>query len=448
MAGGTFNSAGKVRPGTYINFESSRRQPVDVKERGVVLLPLIKHPYGPEKEFVTIEAAAPDANYTKLGYSVFDPELLLVREALKNAHTVVVYIPKQGSKAAITEDGVTATARYGGTRGNALSFSAVADPTGGFDVSVFLEGTRVSAYKGIKTAADIVALADPWVEFTCDTSITAVAGAKLTGGSNGVATNEDIMAFLEDTENVKWNAMAFTMDPSGQESDTVPALQQAVKTKIISLREGSGKYRTAVVAGFAADHEGVINVTNGVVLEDGTKLTAGQATAWVAGADAGASYVHTNTHRVYDGAVAVNGIKNNEQAEAAINAGEFFFTATEAGTVVAEYDINSLVKFDLPKDATYRKNRVRRVLDTLGEAIMAEFIPGKYTNNETGWDIMDGMGGTILKRFENDGAIRNVDYTTDFKVDRNASKDDHAMFDVMVQPQDSADKLYFTIKTR
>ena len=54
MAGGTFDkSVGKVRPGTYINFEASNQSTLGSSDRGTVLIPLINHSYGPEKEFIT-----------------------------------------------------------------------------------------------------------------------------------------------------------------------------------------------------------------------------------------------------------------------------------------------------------------------------------------------------------------------------------------------------------
>ena len=83
-----------------------------------------------------------------------------------------------------------------------------------------------------------------------------------------------------------------------------------------------------------------------------------------------------------------------------------------------EYDINSLITFTEKKDKSYSKNRVLRVLDTFAENIRANFPPNKYNNNETGWDIMDGMGRAILKQFYEAGAIQNVDYSSDFAVDR------------------------------
>ncbi len=86
MAGGTFDkSVGKVRPGTYINFEASNQSTLGSSDRGTVLIPLINHSYGPEKEFITISNESVDSAIDKLGYSVYDddPSMLLIREAFK-----------------------------------------------------------------------------------------------------------------------------------------------------------------------------------------------------------------------------------------------------------------------------------------------------------------------------------------------------------------------------
>ena len=54
----------------------------------------------------------------------------------------------------------------------------------------------------------------------------------------------------------------------------------------------------------------------------------------------------------------------------------------------------------------------------------------------------------VLKQFYEAGAIQNVDYSSDFAVDRGISKGDSTYFNVAIEPVDSAEKLYFTIKTR
>lgn len=442
MAGGTFDkSVGKVRPGTYINFEASNQSTLGSSDRGTVLIPLINHSYGPEKEFITISNESVDSAFDKLGYSVYDdnPSMLLIREAFKNASTVIVYIAKAGTKATGTGGGLSAQAKYGGSRGNALSYSVTANPVSGFDVSIYLDGSTVEEFEGV---TDVSALENSrYITFTAaeGASLETAAGITLTGGTDGTAANADIAAFLDDMESVNFNTLAFPV--------TEESLLAACVTKIKYLRENVGRGVKAVVPDYKADYEGIINVTNSVVI-NGVSLTNAQASAWVAGADASASNVQSNTHKIYVGAEAVANAKTHEQAVAAIQNGEFFFSYSENGDVVVEYDINSLTSFTDRKDKSYSKNRVLRVFDSFAESIRLNFPPNKYSNNETGWDIMDGMGRSILKQFFDAGAIQNVDYNTDFAVVRGESKGDSTYFNVGIQPVDSAEKLYFTVKTR
>lgn len=444
MAGGKFDKlAGKVRPGTYINFESTKKDSVGISERGIVLIPLIGHTYGPEKEFITLTNASPDAEFAKLGYSIYDDnsKMLLIREAFKLAATVVVYIPKAGVVATGTGGGVVATAVYGGSRGNALRYTITENPIGGFDVNVYLDNNLVNSYEGVKTAKELVDNGGQYISFSekVDEEIAAVAGVTLTGGTDTVATNADIVEFLDAMEGVKFNTLAFPVTES--------TLQTACKTKIKYLRENVGKGVKAVIPDFKADYEGIINVTNAVVV-GGKALTHAEACAWVAGADAAAKNTQSNTYLAYEGATSIVDAKTHEKAVSAIQNGEFFFSYSEAGAVVVEYDINSLITFDKPKDKTYCKNRVLRVFDTFAESIQLNFPPNKYANTPTGWDIMEGIGGTILKQFNDSGAIKNVDYGTDFKVDRAQSTGDETHFNIGLEPVDSAEKLYFSIATR
>ena len=61
---------------------------------------------------------------------------------------------------------------------------------------------------------------------------------------------------------------------------------------------------------------------------------------------------------------------------------------------------------------------------------------------------MEGIGRTLLKQFEEAGAIKNVDYDNDFLVDRGTSTGDETYFNIGLEPVDSSEKLFFTIKTR
>lgn len=450
MAGGTFDRlAGKIRPGTYVNFESTRQDLTGISERGIVLIPLVSHSYGPAKQFITIENSALDASIALLGFSVYDdnPSMLLIREAFKNAKTVIVYIPNQGAHAAKTSGTLTGKARYGGSRGNALKFSVTANPVGGFDVTVYLGAEIASSYEGLKTIAELVAQNDDWIEFSGTGNLNALAGVSLEGGADGTLNAGDITDFLDSSESLKWNTLAFPLEATGTQAAVISSLFEAVRTKIKYLREDAGKYRKAVVPNFAADYEGIINVSNSVVL-NGKALSIAQATAWVAGLDAGASNTTSNTYAKYTGATDIAGLKNHAQSVAAINKSEFFFSFSEEGDVVVEYDINSLTTFTKPKDKTYRKNRVLRVYDTFAESLMLNFPPNRFDNSPTGWDIMEGLGRSILKQFLDAGAIKNVDYDNDFSVDRSQSSGDETYFNVGLEATNSSEKLFFTIKTR
>lgn len=266
-----------------------------------------------------------------------------------------------------------------------------------------------------------------------------MAGVALEDATASEASNSDITAFLDKLESITFNTLAF---PSTEQS-----LQTACKSKIVNMRENMGRCVNAVLPNFAGNYEGIINVTNSVILSDAT-LTVSQVTAWVAAAYASATETQSNTYLKYDGAVAVNGLKTHEESITAINGGEFFFTNLEDGSVAVEYDINSLISFGDGKDSSYRKNRVIRVLDAIAKSIQDNFPPNKFDNDEDGWNIMEGIGVSLLKEYEEEGAIKNVDTEADFLVDKVRSSGDSTYFDVAITPVDSAEKLYFSVTTR
>ena len=156
-------------------------------------------------------------------------------------------------------------------------------------------------------------------------------------------------------------------------------------------------------------------------MTDGAQISATQACAWVAATDAAATNTKSNTYLSYDGAADVLGKKTNEQTIDSINKGLFFFSAIN-GSVVVEYDINTLKEFTPPKSKDYRKNRVRRVLDTFDESLQLNFPPNKFDNSPDGWDLMESLGKQILISFREAGAIKDVDLDADFLVDRAASE--------------------------
>lgn len=450
MAGGTFNKAvGKERPGTYINFIDNNTDLVTGSERGTVLLPLANTDYGPAGKFISITASGLDAAKNYLGYSVYDNDpnynMLLIREAFKGASKVIVYICTEGTTAATgSGGGLSATAKYKGERGNRLSYVVLDNPLGGYDVEVYFDGTKIEEYEAVSNATDLSG--SEYIDFSGLESeeLTAIAGVTLSGGANGTTKNDDVVAFLDAAEGISFDTMVFPFTDS--------TLHTALKTKIKYMRDNMGKYVQAVAPNFAADYEGIINVTNSYAL-DNLELTTAQATAYVAGITAGASAVQSNTYKTVDSAIGVVGVKANEEAEQAIKAGEFFFSVSEEGKVIVEYDINSFVSFVETKGEQYRKNKVIRVLDSFARDIQLDFPPNKYDNDPDGWEIMEGVGRKRLKLYGprssgGTGAIKNIEYDNDFKVDTELSERDKTYFKVGLEPVDSAEKLFFEINTR
>lgn len=468
MAGGNFDiNVGKIRPGTYVNVKSKKQQKAKGSARGIALVPFIGYDWGPNGEFIKLSVDSLDASREKLGRSVYDDNdfMLMVREIFKNAVTCFVYIINSGTAATgiIGSDSatMTVTAMYPGTRGNDVSVSIAANVFGGFDVNVFMGTEKVEFYEGMRTYADVIGAAqNKYVKFASSapaTELTALASLSLTGGAPehasevGGATvqNFSVTDFLDKSEKIHWNTMCFPV------TDT--SLQTVCIAKIKMLRNSVGKYVQAVLPNCTADFEGIISVTNSVVLDDGTAngktLTAAQACAWVTGLTAGASRTQSNTYVEYTGAIDIVDAKSNEEAIEAIKNGEFFFSRSDEDKVVVEYDINSLHNFTTERTSDYAKNRVIRVYDSFAEDLRRSFPPNKFNNDPDGWLIMEGLGRELLVSYGpvsdgGDGSIMNVDLDNDFYVDQSRSAGDETYFNVGLQAVDSAEKLYFSVSTR
>ena len=451
MAGGIFkNASGKVRPGTYVNLKNGRAVNPVSSERGVAVIPFLEYDWGPRGEFIQISSGSPDAHIAKLGRSIYSNNSFarMLQLMLMNAATVYVYIIDGGAKATKTitlgtgndAPTMTATAKYKGSLGNSVQVVSVANPVSGFDISILVDGEEVELFEGLATVGDLDGVSE-YVDFTGtdSTALVAFASQTLTGGTDTVSGNTGMTGFLDACEKIRFNCMAFPNETA--------ALQTALKTKIKYIRETIGWKCQAVASNFAADYEGIINLVNGFTY-DGATLTAAQATAWLAGATAGADYVTSLTYKTVDGATLVNGELTNEQAEAAIKAGKTFFTTAEDGSVVLEYDTNSLTTISEDKPADAYKNRPLRVYDSWCNDCLDTFVPGRYDNDSDGWTVVEGIGRAMLQAYAEDGAITNVDLENDFLVDQEKSIGDAMYINAGLQAVDSADKYYITTIAR
>lgn len=444
MAGGTFKlSSPKVRPGAYVVTKNGKQPTASNAPSGIAIIPLIGYDWGPRGEMIHLTNESPDAAKVKFGRSIYDDNecMVMLQLMFLNATEVYTYIAGGGEKAkgTITLKSGTGnvTAKYPGTLGNKLKVVSVANPEGGFDVSVVLDGSEVELIEGATKVTD---LKSDYVDFAGEGELVAFASASLTGGTNEDSkVNASVATFLDMAEKIKFNYMAL---PTSEAS-----LITAAVTKIKYIRNSIGWKCGLVVANSAADYENIYNLTNAIEYA-GEELTIPQSTAWLAGAAAAAGYTTSLTYTTVTGATGVVGTKTNEESIQAIKKGETFFTISESGDVILEYDVNSKVTFTQDDPTDILKGRPCRVYDSFANDLLLTFVPGRFNNDPTGWTVMEGLGRAILKAYQNDGAIQNVDEENDFLVDRGASTGDSVYISCGIQPVDSAEKYYFTVIAR
>lgn len=445
MAGGIFKlSQPKVRPGVYVNVRNGK-PPKNVNAmRGVAAIPLEGYDWGPREEWIKLSADSPDAARAKLGRSIYDDNkyMKMLQLLFAGATTVYVYITDGGEKAKKTvtmaSGNIEITAKYKGSLGNTLKVVSVENPLGGFDVSVYLDGSEKEMFEGITKVDDIIGKSE-YIDVTGSGDLEAFASVTLAGGTDVTEGNASITKFLDMTEKLRVNCICF---PSADE-----ALQKALATKVKYIRNSIGWKMQAVCPNLAGDYEGIINVINSFGDAD-EECDMAQAAAWLAGMTAGADYTTSLTYAVVEGATKVVGELSNEKTIEAIKKGQTYFSVDEAGAVILEYDINSKVTFVPDDPVDIMKNRPLRVYDTFCNDLLFTFRPGKFDVDTDGFKVMAGIGRALLQRYFDDGAIKNLDLDNDFIIDEGKSDEDRIYATVGIQPVDSADKYYFDVVSK
>ncbi|SFE54510.1 Phage tail sheath protein [Paenibacillus catalpae] len=451
MAGGTWiQGVEKVRPGLYMNFKIAALERIKSGERGTVTIPL-ELSWGQPRTFLKIETDGDVLDL--LGYDINDPKVVKIREAKKRAKTLLVYRLNEGERAKATfgtdANVTTATAVHTGIRGNDITISSEDDPSGAAKklVKTLVSG-RVVDQQLVSTAAELKANA--WVTFSGTAGVDKTAGAPLTGGTDGTVKGEDHTAYLEATETQHFDVIAYPF------SD--PGLKISFISFIKRMREEEGKKIQGVIASPVnngaftniSDYEGIVSVGNGVVLLDGTTLSALDAVAWVAGATAGASIIQSNTYSAYEGAVDANPRLKNSQVIEALKKGQFVFVH-DGVKVKVEQDINSLVSYSQTRNGRFSKNRVVRVLDAIANdfaSVANDSYIGKIDNNGDGHALLKAAANQYLRDLQDAGAIQNVDFIKDFEIDTVRSVGDEVYVNLGIQPVDSMEKFFFTVEVR
>jgi len=434
LGGGTFLTQNKVLPGAYINFVSAARASATLSDRGYVAIPLALD-WGAESEVITVEAADIQKNCFEIfGYAYTDAKMKPLRELFRGAKTAYVYrINGGGAKATKIIGNLTATAKYGGTRGNDMQIviQANVDEPAKFDVMTYMAGKLVDT----QTVADTTGLvANAYVTFSGTGVLAANAGVSLAGGTNGTVDGAAYSAFLEKIEAYSFNVLAY------------PGTEDLIKDLFIAftkrLRDEHGvKFQTVIYRKSTADYEGIISVEN-KVLDSGESEAA--MVYWTAGQEAGCAVNKSVTNKTYDGEYTVDVDYTQSALEAGLKAGKFMFHKVGDKVNVLD-DINTFTSFTVDKNEDFSFNQVVRVLDqdAIDTALLfnTKYL-GKVPNNQSGriafWSDMVALCNEMQKI----AAIENFE-ADDITVEVGADKKSVSVTK-SIQPTVAMTKLYVT----
>ena len=430
LGGGTFLTQNKVLPGAYINFISVATASANMSDRGYAAMGL-ELDWGQEGKIFEVTNGDFQKNSMKIfGHSYADDAMKGLRDLFKNVTTLFAYrLNGGGAKAANT----FATALYSGTRGNDIKIAVQAnvDDNSKFDVQTWIDGSMVDS-QTVAKAAELVA--NDYVSFKTDASLTVTAATAMTGGTNGTANAAAHQAFLDKVESYPAiNAIGYV----GTET-AVKSLYAAFAKR---MRDEVGVKFQAVVYGQAADYEGVINVKN-KVLDDANEASL---VYWVTGVAAGTAVNASATNKIYDGEFDINVDYTQSQLEAAIKAGEF--TLHQVGSDVRVLtDINSLVTTTANKGDVFKDNQTIRVCDQIATDIANLFVTkylGVVPNDASG---RTSLWADIVKHHENMQSIRAIENFTDedVTVDQGETKKSVVVTD-NITVVNTMEKLYMTV---
>jgi len=443
MAGGTWLSQNKVRPGAYINFKAVEKSSMTVGDRGIVAIPL-ELSWGEEGKLTEVLSSEllDGSSKAKVGFTAFDSESKLLAAALSYCYKALVYRATTGglkASATIAESKLKATAKYTGTLGNKITI-AIEEDSGVFTVITYVDGETVDTQK-VSEIAELTA--NDYVVFSVDSESMAeselaeTAGTTLSGGENGVySETEEFPKYLNALQTARFQTMCCF--------STNPTVKMSVLNFIKQQRDEEGRYIQGVMSSYdGADYEGIINVANGVVV-DGVEFSAKDSVAIVAGMTAGANFNESNTARVVTGATDIIGAMTNEEIKKALQNGKFLFSESASGNIKVEQDINSLHTYTQTKKYSFSKNRVIRTLDEIGittKQTWEDSYMGKFDNTDEGRGLFKDALIKYGKELQRLNGIQEFEGADDIEI-KQGNDIDSVLCTWNVKPVDSMEKLY------
>lgn len=373
LGGGIFTVQNKILNGAYINFVSASKASATLSDRGIATMPLALE-WGVDNAIFEVTPADFQKNSLKIfGYPYTHEKMKGLRDLFMNIKTLYAYkLTSGGAKASNT----FATAKHSGTRGNALKvvIAANADNTGKFDVRLYMDTALVYEQIAVASAADLKA--NDFVDWKTDASLSATAGAALTGGTDKAVDGTAHQNYLDKIEAYSVNTMGVVV------TDDVTKNLYVAFTKRMRDQVGA-KFQCVLHKKDAADYEGIISVKNDAIESE----SIADLVYWVTGAEAGCAVNKTLLNRKYDGEFAVDVDFTQAELEDAMTGGEFAFHNVN-GEIRVLADINTFVSGTDEKSVeVFGDNQIVRVMDQIANDIAVMFTTkylGQVPNDAAG----------------------------------------------------------------
>lgn len=351
------------------------------------------------------------------------PELKGLRDLFIYAQTAYIYKLTSGGAKASND---YATAKYCGTRGNDLKIVVATnvDDAEKKDVLTYLGTTLVDA-QTVANASELVA--NDYVTFKSDATLTVTAGTSLSAGTNGTVDGAAHQKYIDLIESYSFNTMGVATT-----DDTTKSLYAAFVKR---MRDTVGAKFQLVLFDKAADYEGVISVKNSVDL-----------VYWVTGAEGACAVNASVTNKKYDGELVVAADYTQAELEAAIDAGELVFHRVGDDIRVLS-DINSLTTVTDTKGDDFKSNQTMRVLDQIANDVAVLFNTKYIGQIPNDIDGRTSLWGDITKMFQQLNDIRAIENFVDGDIKVSAGETKKAVvIDSSVTPINAMEKLYMTVK--
>lgn len=413
----------RIIPGTSIKVRAGARE-TETGVTGVVAMPL-ELDWGAS----LIHIRSGENVFNKLGYKLSNVKLKLVNEVMKYADELYLYRMNEGTKAtAELATGITATALYGGIRGNDITVVVSASGEK-WTIKTMLDITEVDSQL-VATATDFKT--NDFIAITGEGTLE-VKTVKLTTGTNGTA--KPITDFTNEISKYDYNVLAYT----GSDSETKTALKEFVLEERANARNVQ-----AVMNGIVSDNKAIYNSTVGLKYTE-YELTASEACATMAAVIAKCGIEKSATMYDVKGAIDVVPRLTKEQQETKTLNGETLFVYLHGGVKVL-YDINSLTTFTEENPKDFRKGLIIRTLDKYAadlQILLDTKVIGEIRNGTNGRNRVKGMIADMTTK-----NYLDKEYIEDFTADDITieKKSGEAIYvTVGIKPLDTIDKIYVEV---